>query len=363
MSHSAHESRTVWLNRAVPFLGLALVAVTPATDHSAVLVAAAALLVANVLTSVHHAEVVAHRVGEPFGTLVLALSVTVIEAALILSIMITGGPTQAAVARDAIFAVVMLISTGVMGICLWVGALRYHEQQFRVRGALSALSALCVMAVLVLVLPNFTTSTGPGTYTKAQLAFTGLASLALWVVFVLVQTGRHRDYFLPPSAPANEQAHAEPPTKRVAWTSFGLLIVALVAVVGLTKALSKTVEQGVLALGVPKAVVGIVIAFLVLLPETGAAIRAAGANRLQTSMNLALGSALASIGLTVPVVAGAAIFLDLPLVLGIDAKNMVLMALALLVSALTLVLGRSNVLMGAVHLVLFAAFLFLAVAP
>ena len=279
----------------------------------AVAVLCAAGLIGAVLAAVHHAEVVAHRVGEPYGTLVLALAVTVIEASLILAMMFAGGEDAAVLPRDTLYAAVMIILNGVVGLCILVGGLKHREQVFRVEGSSGALAALIVMASTSLVFPTFTTTTPSGTYSTSQLGFVAATSAALWGIFVFVQAVRHRDYFLPAADPANPEAHAAPPTARQAAASFGLLIVCLVSVVGLAKMLSPMVERLVLEAGAPKAVIGIVIAFLVLLPETGAATRAALANRLQTSMNLALGSALASIGLTIPVVAAAAIFFHLPL--------------------------------------------------
>jgi Ca2+:H+ antiporter len=320
-------------------------------------------LVGAVIAAVHHAEVVAHRVGEPVGSLVLAVAITVIEVALIISLMLAGGDDKAMLPRDTIFSAVMIICTGVVGVCLLVGGLHHHEQSFHLDGANSALAALVALAGLSLVLPTFTTSAGEGIYTLSQLAFVGVSSLVLWAAFVFVQTVRHRDYFLPPADAANEDVHALPPTVAQAWASFGLLIVSLVSVVGLAKQLSPTIEAGVAAMGAPKAVIGIAIALLVLLPETWAAVRAARADRLQTSMNLALGSALASIGLTIPAVVLASVLLDLPLVLGLAPKDIVLLTLTFLVSTITLATGRTNVMQGAVHLVLFAAFLFLALVP
>jgi Ca2+:H+ antiporter len=325
--------------------------------------ACGAALAGAVFTAVHHAEVVAHRVGEPFGTLVLALAVTAIEAALVLSMMVAGGPDMAVLPRDAIYAAVMIICTGVVGLCFLVGGVVHREQTFRVEGAGAGLAALIVMAVLTLVLPVFTTSTPSGTYNRSQLAFVAASSASLWAIFVFVQTVRHRDYFIPEANASDPHAHAEPPPARRAWASFGLLVVSLVTVVGLAKVLSPTIERAVAAASAPRAVVGIVIAALVLLPETWAAVRAARANRLQTSMNLAIGSALASIGLTVPVVVLASIAFDLPLVLGLSPKEMALLTVTFLVSVVTLGTGRTYVMQGAVHLVLFAAYLFLAFVP
>lgn len=320
-------------------------------------------LVGAVIAAVHHAEVVAHRVGEPFWTLVLAVAVTVIEVSLILSMMFSGGDHMATLPRETIYAAVMIICNGVVGICILTGGLAHHEQAFRVEGAGAGLAALIVMSALTLVFPVFTTSTPGGTYSGLQLAFVAATSAALWAIFVFVQTVRHRDYFIPVADAANPEAHAEPPTSRAAWASFGLLVVSLVAVMGLAKMLSPTIEHAVAAAGAPRAVVGIVIAMLVLLPETWAAVRAARANRLQTSMNLAVGSALASIGLTVPVVVLAAHAFALPLVLGLEPKDLVMLAVTFLVSAVTLGTGRTHLMQGAVHLVIFAAFLFLAFVP
>jgi len=257
----------------------------------------AAGLVGAVLSAVHHAEVVAHQVGEPYGTLVLALAITVIEVALIVSMMLAGGPQTTALARDTVFAAVMLILNGIVGLCLLAGGSKHREQTFGQLGVSASLTTLAAIAVLTLVLPNYTTSVVGPVYSASQLAFVAVVSLVLYGTFVLVQTVRHRDYFLPQTG---EEAHAAPPGVKVAAMSSGLLLLGLVAVVLLAKALAPTIEAAVDRAGAPKAVVGIIIAMVVLLPEGLAAFRAAQANRLQTSLNLALGSALASIGLTIP---------------------------------------------------------------
>ena len=350
-----------WL---IPVLSLGLlVAALVAGVGTLIGVLCGVALVSTVIVAVHHAEVVAHRVGEPLGTLVLALAVTTIETALILSMMIAGGADMAALPRDSIYAAVMIICTGVVGMCVLLGGLAHREQTFRVEGAGAGLAALIVMSTLTLVLPVFTTSTSGGTYTTSQLAFVAVSSAALWAIFIFVQTVRHRDYFIPATDVADLDVHAEPPTAGKAWLSFGLLVVSLVAVVGLAKMLSPAIEHAVEAASAPRAVVGIVIATLVLLPEAWAAVRAARADRLQSSMNLAIGSALACIGLTVPVVVLASIAFKLPLVLGLEAKDVALLALTFLMSAFTLGTGRTYVMQGAVHLVVFAAFLVLAFVP
>lgn len=319
-------------------------------------------LFAAVMAAIHHAEVVAHRVGEPFGTLVLAVAVTVIEVSLIVALMLAGGESADALARDTVFSAVMIVCNGVVGLCLLVGGLRHRVLAFRVEGTSPALASLAALAGLSMVLPSFTTTTAGPSYSGSQLAFAGISSLALYGVFVFVQTVRHRDYFLPVGND-DEEVHAAPPPNWVAWTSLGLLMVALVGVVGLAKALAPTLESSVAAAGLPAAVSGVVIAMIVLLPETGAAVRSARSNRMQSSLNLALGSGLASIGLTIPVVAALSPTFPFPLALGLPPLQIVLLTLTLLVSAITLGSGRATVMHGAIHLVLFAAFLFLTVVP
>ncbi len=320
----------------------------------------AAGLVGAVLSAVHHAEVVAHQVGEPYGTLVLALAITVIEVALIVSMMLAGGPQTTALARDTVFAAVMLILNGIVGLCLLAGGSKHREQTFGQLGVSASLTTLAAIAVLTLVLPNYTTSVVGPVYSASQLAFVAVVSLVLYGTFVLVQTLRHRDYFLPQTG---EEAHAAPPGVKVATMSSGLLLLGLVAVVLLAKALAPTIEAAVDRAGAPKAVVGIIIAMVVLLPEGLAAFRAAQANRLQTSLNLALGSALASIGLTIPAVAIVSLATGWTLTLGLDVKSVVLLLLSLFVTSLSLSTGRTTVLQGTVHLVLLATYLFTTIVP
>jgi Ca2+:H+ antiporter len=304
-------------------------------------------------------------VGEPFGTLVLALAVTVIEVALIVSVMLAGKPGGEALARDTAFATVMIILNGVIGLCLLLGGVLHREQEFQVKGASAALAVLAVLVTLSLVLPNLTTTAAGPAYSPSQLMFAGTVSLVLYGVFLFVQTVRHRDYFLldPEHGLAEEKKHAPRPSGAMVLASLALLLISLAAVVGLAKALTPAVDQGIAAMGAPKAVVGIVIAAVVLMPEGLAALRAARVNRLQTAGNLALGSALATIGLTIPAVAAVSIVLGAPLTLGLGPKEEVLFALTLLVSVMTLSTGRTTVLQGAVHLVILAAFLFLAIVP
>jgi Ca2+:H+ antiporter len=348
----------------VPLVALiVLAAALLAAPNPVLLITCSIALLGAVVSAVHHAEVVAHRVGEPFGTLVLALAVTVIEAALILFMILAGGEASAAIARDAMYAAVMIICNGVVGLSLLVGGLRHVEQSFRIEGTGSGLAALAALSTLVLVAPTLTVSAPASAYTTPQLVFVAISSLALWLVFVFIQTIRHRDYFLPSESPEDDAIHAAAPSVTEARMSFALLLVSLVGVVGLAKVLSPSIERGVVALNAPIAIVGILIALIVLLPEAGAALRAAHANRLQASMNLAFSSAMACIGLTVPVVVGAAVAFDLPLILGLEPTNIALLALTFVVGAITLGSGRTNMMQGAIHLIIFAAFLFLTLVP
>jgi Ca2+:H+ antiporter len=350
---------------AIPIIAAVLTAATWGSDPAApVLVVAGLLLGAAVIAAVHHAEVVAHRVGEPFGSLVLAVAVTVIEVALIVTLITAGGDKASTLARDTVFAAVMITCNGVIGISLLAATLRHRTASFNAEGTASALATVATLATLSLVVPAFTTSRPSPEFSPAQLAFAAVASLVLYVLFVVVQTVRHRDYFLPVGEGRDDPMHhADPPTARDAATSLGLLFVALVAVVGLAKLESAPIEDAVASVGAPQSAVGVVIALLVLLPETLAAVRNARADRMQTSLNLALGSAMASIGLTIPAIAIATIWLDTPLVLGLGATQIALLALSIVVAGLTVLPGRATLQEAGVHLALFAAFVFLAFVP
>ena len=321
-------------------------------------------LIAAVLASVHHAEVVAHRVGEPYGTLVLAVSVTVIEVALILSLMLEG-TLNVALLRDSVFAAVMIIINGMLGLCLLAGALRHGEQAFQTRSASAALGCVAALTVLTLVLPNFTTSVSGPIYTPSQLGFVAGVSVVLYGTFVLVQTVRNRALFMPIVVAGSDEhavVHARP-SGRLTALALVLLAVSLAAVVILAETLAGPLEHALDHAGAPEATSGVIIAALVLLPESLAAARAARANALQTSLNLAFGSALASIGMTLPVVAAVALWQGWTLTLGLDTKAMVLLGLSLLVASLSLQTGRTTILQGVTHLVIFAVYLFTTVVP
>jgi Ca2+:H+ antiporter len=341
-----------------------LLAVSLALRHPLLNVVGGIALIGCVLAAVHHAEIVAHRVGEPFGTLLLALAVTVIEVGLIVSLMLSGGAATAALARDTVFASIMIILNGMVGLCLVLGAWRHREQEFGLYGVSATLAALAAISVITLILPNATTSVSGPSYSSSQLVFVAVVSLVLYGVFVLVQTVRHRDYFLPAGDSSDAASeHAASPGPGVTAASAALLIISLGAVILLAKSLAPAIEGAVDAVRAPKAVVGVVIAAIVLLPESLAALKAARADQLQTSLNLALGSAMASIGLTIPAVAVVSIATGWTLVLGLDYKATVLLALSLLVAGLSLGTGRTTVLQGAVHLVTFGVYLFTTIVP
>jgi Ca2+:H+ antiporter len=358
-----------FLWRAVPVMGLAVALAASAVAGPAaaspvlgavLLIVGLVVLMAVVFAVVYHADVIAHRTGEPYGTLVLTVAVTVIEVALILSIMLAG-KGRPELARETVFSVIMVVCNGVVGLCLILGGLRYGEQGFRLPGASAYLVVLMPLATLTLILPTYTTSVPGPFYTDTQLGFVGLVTLMLYGVFLYVQTVRHRDYFLSDLGGASDD-HA-PPGPRQLWESVVLLLVGLTAVVLLAKGVAGSLETMVTAVGAPVEAVGLLVALLVLLPETVAALRAARRNELQKSLNLALGSSLATIGLTIPAVSLLAIVLHQPLELGIDLRDTVLLVLTFAVSLVTFGGGRTNILPGFVHLVLFAIFVFMIFVP
>jgi Ca2+:H+ antiporter len=315
------------------------------------------ILFGTVFAAVHHAEVIAERVGEPFGTLLLTLAVTVIEVALITTLMLgeKGVPT---LARDTVFAVVMIVCNGLVGVCILVGGLRYREQGFQITGANVYLSVLAVLATITLVLPNYTLATPGPVYSHLQLGFVSVATIILYGVFLYTQTIRHRDYFVSDN---DGSGHGHPPG--ALGLSIPLLLISLLAVVLLAKKFSLVVDAGAAAIGAPPAFAGVVVALLILLPESVAALSAARKNDLQKSINLALGSSLATIGLTIPAVSEATYLLGKPLVLGLNPRDTVLLVMTMIVSIMTFGTGRTNILSGLIHLVIFATFLMLVFVP
>jgi Ca2+:H+ antiporter len=333
------------------------------TPSAAGLVFAGLLLVilfGTVFAAVHHAETIAHKIGEPYGTLLLTLAVTIIEVALIATIM-AGDKGVPTLARDTVFAVVMIVCNGLVGVCILVGALRYREQDVQVAGSSLYLSVLIVLATMTLIMPNYTlTAPGP-LYSTVQLAFVSVVTIILYGVFLYTQTIRHRGYFL-----GKEDDQADENTdisNQILFLSIGLLLIALLAVVLLAKKFSLVVDFVTARIGAPPAFAGVLVALLILLPESVAAVGAARKNDLQKSINLALGSSLATIGLTIPAVAVVAYTLDKQLLLGLNAQDTVLLVLTFILSMLTFVTGRTNLLFGLVHLVVFAVFVFMVFVP
>jgi Ca2+:H+ antiporter len=363
-AHHAQNPAWTWIVPLVSWivLGLKFGGIIPA-EAIWVLIIVAALLGAVVFAAVHHAEILALKLGEPFGSILLAVAVTVIEVGLIVSIMLSGAPGAEGVARDTVFAAVMIVLNGVIGLCLLTGGRRHHEQSFQLLGASSALAVLGTLAAITLILPNFTLSEAGPSFTQFQVLVIGAVSLLLWVAFVFTQTIRHRNYFLDTPTVGEEVGQEDRPTDNVARASLALLLAALAAVILLAKVLSVPLDRAIAFAGLPKAFVGVIIATIVLLPESIAAVKSAVQNRLQNSINLAVGSAIASIGLTIPVVAVLSVMMGMKLELGVSASAMSMLVLTLFVSTLTLGTGKTTALHGVIHLVIFLVFLLISAVP
>lgn len=324
-------------------------------------VIASILLILCVMSAVHHSEIIAHKVGEPYGTIILAVAITIIEVSIIISLMLSGGPEATSLARDTVFSATMLILNGIIGLCLFIGGLKFYEQNFSKHSSTIALVSLVSIVILTMVFPTFTTSIKGPYYSNPQLIFVSISCLVIYACFLFAQTTRHREYFL--STEENKNEPADRINKKVLWISLILLLVSLTIVVLLAKSLSPTIEKIVIANNLPKTLVGVIIAAVILLPEGFAAIIAARKNRLQTSLNLALGSALASIGLTIPCVSVISIMFDMDIILGLDIKSIILLGLSVFIVMLSLATGRTNVVYGVVLLVNLLAFIFLIIHP
>lgn len=363
-AHHANNPAWTWIAPALAWLvlGLKFAGLIPA-GAIWVLVVVAVLLGAAVFAAVHHAEILALKLGEPFGSILLAVAVTVIEVGLIVSIMMSGEPGSEAVARDTVFSAVLIVLNGVIGLCLLAGGRRHHEQSFQLLGASSALAVLGTLATITLILPNFTLTVSGPYYSSFQVLVIGAVSLLLWVAFVVTQTIRHRNYFLDTPTVGEEVRQVDRPTNAVAQASLVLLVAALGAVILLAKVLSGPLDRAIDAAGLPQAFVGVVVATIVLLPESIAAVKSAIQNRLQNSINLAVGSAIASIGLTIPVVGVMSVVMGMKLELGLSPSGMALLALTLFVSTLTLGTGKTTALHGVIHLTIFLVFLLISAVP
>ena len=365
MSAHGPMPRSAWIfpTLAVLFFAGATALGFTFTPSAGGLVFAAVLLVilfGTVFAAVHHAEVIAERIGEPYGTLLLTLAVTIIEVALIATLMLGENPAPA-LARDTVFAVVMIVCNGLVGICILAGGLRYREQDVQVTGSSLYLSVLFVLATITLILPNYTLTTPGPVYSAAQLGFVSVVTVLLYGVFLYTQTILHRNYFV--SGAATDADDGAQASNRMLALSIVLLLVSLLAVVLLAKKFSLVIDFATARIGAPPAFAGVLVALLILLPESVAAVAAARNNDLQKSINLALGSSIATIGLTIPAVAIAAYALDRQLVLGLNGQEMVLLVLTFVLSMLTFGTGRTNILFGLVHMVVFAVFIFMVFVP
>ena len=323
---------------------------------------AGVLLVFCVMSAVHHSEIIAHRVGEPYGTIILAVSITIIEVAIIVSLMIKGGDKYAAFARDTVYSAVMLLLHGIVGLSLFLGGRKYITQTFSPHSVKIALVSLISIVAFTMIVPSFTKSEPGPYYTEAQILFVFVACIAIYASFIAAQTTRHREYFI-----VDEEENENSKNHTISNVSFIIsvlfLLISLTIVILLAKSLSTPLEKVIVNYGLPKSLVGIIIAAVILLPEGIAAVNAALKNRLQTSLNLALGSAIASIGLTIPIVSLAGYIYNFPVILGLDILPIILLVISIFTVMLSLIGGRSNVVYGVVLLVNLIAYIFLTINP
>lgn len=344
----------------IPTLGWILLFTGLIQDSGIFQIMASLLLILSVMSAVHHSEVIAQRVGEPYGTIILAVAITVIEVSIIISLMVLGGEEAVSLARDTVYSATMLILNGIVGLCLFIGGLKHHVQTFSKHSVTIALVSLISILIFTLVFPTFTNSIDGPYYSTPQLVFVSIACLIIYFSFVFAQTTRYRAYFL---SVADEEEHDVTISNKVFVTSLLFLVISLGIVVLLAKTLSPKIESIVIGNNLPKRLVGVIIAAIILLPEGVAAIIAAKKNKLQSSLNLALGSALASIGLTIPCVAVVCIINDMKIILGLDIISIILLGLSVFTVMLSLSSGRSNIVYGVVLLVNLMAFIFLIIFP
>lgn len=315
---------------------------------------------------VHEAEEVAERVGEPFGTLILTLSIVIIEVALIAAVML-GSSEVPTLGRDTMFAVLMIVLNGVVGLGLLIGGLRHHQQSFNLQGANAYLAVIIPLTVIALVLPNFTTTTSTGTLSTVQAIFFSIFTVALYAMFIWLQTGRHRGFFVAVGKDSEEESGSPMPHHQPGAGSTGRHIILLIAnilpIIILSKSLAKLLDQGIEVLGAPTALSGIIIAMIVFTPEGISALKAVAANQLTRAINLCLGAATSTLGLTVPAVLLIGLWTGQSVVLGLASAHMVLLAATLILNSLTFSGTRTTMLEGAVHLSLFFVYLVLIFSP
>ncbi len=315
-----------------------------------------AAVLGSVLGVVRHADHLAAGLGEPYGTLILTLAVTSIEVISISAVMLHGANNPTLV-RDTLFAVVMIILNGMVGLSLLLGGLRHREQTYNLQGANAYLSVIIPLSVLSLILPNYTISTGGPTLSWLQEAFLALVTAGLYAVFLTIQTRRHRGYFTLGEA---EDQHTSRSTGGRSLAAEAILLLAfMVPVVYLAKRLAEPIDGLIEAAQAPAALGGIIIAVVVVTPEAISAVHAARANHLQRAVNIFLGSVLATISLTIPCMMVISHLTGRTLILGLQNSDLVLLPLTLAVSIVTFGSGKTNILQGAVHLLLFAAYVML----
>ncbi|WP_330082636.1 ionic transporter [Methylocystis iwaonis] len=356
-----------------PVLALGLVAIfaggerwlhaLPLTLAWAPSLVAAILVIGSVFATLQHAGRIGARVGEPLGTLVLTIAVTIIEVA-IMSSMTTHGSDNPTEAREAVFSAIMIVCNGLVGLCLLLGGFRHGEQELHPMGASAYLAVLIALSMLTLILPNYTTSTPGPTLSRAQLGFVSVLSILLYCAFLFIQTVRHRAYFIDARLAAIGHMGAKP-TLNQALISLVGLGASLTGVSLLAEHVIPGLEEALKWAGVEEVnpVTGAAVAVLVLLPEGMNSVRAAARNALQTSLNGALGSVVATIGLTVPAVALMSLASGREIVFGLDHRDSAMLMLTLMLSVVSFGAGRTNVLTGLVHLVVFAAYAFFLFAP
>lgn len=329
-------------------------------DWKPLLMLAVGALLVVVMDAVHHAEVLSRRIGEPFGALLLAVAVTMIEVSVIISFMLNGSTDSTFLARDTVFAAVMIILTGMTGLTLFIAGLKYREPEFSSHGVISVLTVLVAISVMALILPNYTEAQNGPFYSQNQLFFIATITLVLYGSFLFVQNFRHREDYV---GQGRQDEAPVRPGKRETIISAILLPVALFAVVMLAESMAHDLEHFIESLGAPMALSGVIIALVVLLPEGISAVRAAANNQMQKSLNLSLGSALASISLTIPMISFFALVTGRPVAFGINTESSVIFLMALFVIILALSKGKTNILQGMVLLVLFVVYLFLTMVP
>lgn len=363
--HEEHRTLGWWNSYLAPILAFAGAATlgheifqTPPLLYAGVTSFEGFLLMIAVFATLRHGEVVAHWLGEPYGTIVLTMAVTVIEVSIITSLMLddTANPE---LARQTLFSAAMLICNGLVGFCLVYGAIYHREQEISMSGTSAYLTVLMSLSVLTLLLPNYTGEPG-ASYTEPQLIFVALVALALYGAFLFMQTIRHPGYF---RDSIHHDVQIVRPTPRIGAWHLLWLLVSVGSVVTVAERFAHGLEDGLRIIHTPDAVLGLVIALLVLLPEALTALKAARANALQKSMNIALGSALATIGLTIPSVAVISLITGKELILGLGERDTVLLILTLGVAMISFGTGRTNVLTGFVHLVIFFIYLFFQIFP